>query len=225
VKVVTLIHPIRDREWSSASGGETVQEEESRLGDFLISEEMPDGQSLAEGTANPVFSEQHLDAAINTSERAEKVQVSFKTEIERISRQSGIAFAGTIFTAVVGYAFKIYLARFLGADALGLYALGIHHHRFHGDGKHVGHSPSGSSFCGRVFGLQKNLGVKGAVMEWFLDSSRHQPDICGSSAESGSLDRNSVLPRPAARALSAFLRRRHAHICAQPVLWQCADRL
>jgi hypothetical protein len=83
VKVVTLIHPIRDREWSSASGGETVQEEESRLGDFLISEEMPDGQSLAEGTANPVFSEQHLDAAINTSERAEKVQVSFKTEIER----------------------------------------------------------------------------------------------------------------------------------------------
>ena len=95
------------------------------IGDFLISEEMPDGQSLADGIANPVFSEQHLDAAISTSEPAEKVRASFRTEMGRISRQSGIAFAGTIFTAVIGYAFKIYLARFLGADALGLYALGI----------------------------------------------------------------------------------------------------
>jgi O-antigen/teichoic acid export membrane protein len=50
---------------------------------------------------------------------------NFTTEMGRISRQSGVAFAGTIFTALVGYAFKIYLARFLGADALGLYALGM----------------------------------------------------------------------------------------------------
>ena len=50
---------------------------------------------------------------------------SFKTEMGRISRQSGIAFAGTIFTALLGYAFKVYLARVLGAEALGLYALGI----------------------------------------------------------------------------------------------------
>ena len=50
---------------------------------------------------------------------------NFKTEMGRISRQSGIVFAGIIFTAVVGYGFKIYLARVLGADALGLYALGM----------------------------------------------------------------------------------------------------
>jgi O-antigen/teichoic acid export membrane protein len=43
----------------------------------------------------------------------------------RISRQSGIVFAGTIFTALLGYAFKVYLARVLGAEALGLYALGM----------------------------------------------------------------------------------------------------
>ncbi|HTS04193.1 MAG TPA: oligosaccharide flippase family protein [Candidatus Eisenbacteria bacterium] len=95
------------------------------MGDFSISEEMPDEQSLAEGAASPAFSGQHPKTAVNASQADEKVRVSFKTEMGRISRQSGIAFAGTIFTAVVGYAFKIYLARFLGADALGLYALGI----------------------------------------------------------------------------------------------------
>lgn len=43
----------------------------------------------------------------------------------RISRQSGIAFAGTVFAAVFGYIFKVYLARVLGAEALGVYALGM----------------------------------------------------------------------------------------------------
>lgn len=51
--------------------------------------------------------------------------ITFKAEMGRISRQSGIVFAGTIFTALLSYAFKIYLARFLGAEALGLYALGM----------------------------------------------------------------------------------------------------
>jgi len=61
-----------------------------------------------------------VEPATTPPERA-----SFKTEMGRISRQSGIAFSGTIFTAVMGYAFKIYLARFLGASTLGLYALGM----------------------------------------------------------------------------------------------------
>ncbi len=61
-----------------------------------------------------------IESTTTARERA-----SFKTEMGRISRQSGIAFSGTIFTAVMGYAFKIYLARFLGANALGLYALGM----------------------------------------------------------------------------------------------------
>lgn len=49
----------------------------------------------------------------------------FRSEMGRISRQSGVAFAGTIFTAAFGYVFKVYLARVLGAEALGLYALGM----------------------------------------------------------------------------------------------------
>jgi O-antigen/teichoic acid export membrane protein len=58
-----------------------------------------------------------------TPARAERL--SFRTEMGRISRQSGIVFAGTIFTAVLGYVFKVYLARVLGAEALGIYALGM----------------------------------------------------------------------------------------------------
>lgn len=49
----------------------------------------------------------------------------FGTHMGRISRQSLVFFAGTIFTAAAGYLFKIYLARALGAEALGIYALGI----------------------------------------------------------------------------------------------------
>ncbi len=52
-------------------------------------------------------------------------KLSFQTEMGRISRQSGIVFAGTIFTALSGYVFKVYLARVLGAEALGIYALGM----------------------------------------------------------------------------------------------------
>ena len=52
-------------------------------------------------------------------------KLSFQTEMGRISRQSGIVFAGTIFTASLGYVFKVYLARVLGAEALGMYALGM----------------------------------------------------------------------------------------------------
>ena len=52
-------------------------------------------------------------------------KLSFQTEMGRISRQSGIVFAGTVFTAVFGYIFKVYLARVLGAEALGIYALGM----------------------------------------------------------------------------------------------------
>jgi len=49
----------------------------------------------------------------------------FRSEMGQISRHSAVFFAGTLFTAVAGYLFKIYLARVLGADALGIYALGM----------------------------------------------------------------------------------------------------
>jgi O-antigen/teichoic acid export membrane protein len=49
----------------------------------------------------------------------------FRSQVGHISRQSGIFFAGTIFTTGLGYLFKVYLARVLGAEDLGLYALGM----------------------------------------------------------------------------------------------------
>jgi O-antigen/teichoic acid export membrane protein len=49
----------------------------------------------------------------------------FRSQVGHISRQSGVFFAGTIFTTAFGYVFKVYLARVLGAEALGIYALGI----------------------------------------------------------------------------------------------------
>jgi O-antigen/teichoic acid export membrane protein len=49
----------------------------------------------------------------------------FRSQVGHISRHSGVLFAGTIFTAALGYLFKVYLARVLGAEALGIYALGI----------------------------------------------------------------------------------------------------
>jgi O-antigen/teichoic acid export membrane protein len=55
----------------------------------------------------------------------DKSQQEFKSHMGNISRQSGVFFAGTIFTALAGYIFKIYLARTLGSEALGIYALGM----------------------------------------------------------------------------------------------------
>jgi O-antigen/teichoic acid export membrane protein len=43
----------------------------------------------------------------------------------QISRHSAVFFLGTLFTAAAGYFFKIYVARVLGAGALGVYALGM----------------------------------------------------------------------------------------------------
>jgi O-antigen/teichoic acid export membrane protein len=49
----------------------------------------------------------------------------FRSQVGHISRQSGVFFLGTIFTAVFGYAFKVYLARVLGPEVLGIFALGL----------------------------------------------------------------------------------------------------
>ena len=49
----------------------------------------------------------------------------FRSHMGRISRQSGVFFAGTVFSLAAGYLFKVYLARVLGAEALGIYALGM----------------------------------------------------------------------------------------------------
>src|SRR6266496_1230941 len=49
----------------------------------------------------------------------------FRSQVGHISRNSGVFFAGTIFTTTLGYIFKVYLARILGAENLGLFALGM----------------------------------------------------------------------------------------------------
>jgi O-antigen/teichoic acid export membrane protein len=49
----------------------------------------------------------------------------FRSQVGHISRQSSVHFVGTISSAALGYLFKIYLARTLGAEALGIYALGM----------------------------------------------------------------------------------------------------
>jgi O-antigen/teichoic acid export membrane protein len=49
----------------------------------------------------------------------------FRSQVGHISRHSGVFFAGTIFSVALGSVFKIYLARELGAETLGIYALGI----------------------------------------------------------------------------------------------------
>ena len=57
---------------------------------------------------------------------AEEVPLKeFHSRLGSISRQSGVYFAGTMLTTAAAYFFKIYLARTLGAEKLGLYALGM----------------------------------------------------------------------------------------------------
>jgi O-antigen/teichoic acid export membrane protein len=51
--------------------------------------------------------------------------IGYVSHMGKISRQSGVFFAGTLFSVASAYFFKIYLARVLGAEGLGLYALGI----------------------------------------------------------------------------------------------------
>lgn len=45
--------------------------------------------------------------------------------VKQIFKQSGIYFAGMLFTTIVGFFFKVYIARELGAEALGIYAMGL----------------------------------------------------------------------------------------------------
>ena len=63
--------------------------------------------------------------AVETPRLTVNPSAGFRQQVGHISRHSSIFFAGTVFTAAIGYLFKIYLARMLGAEALGIYALGM----------------------------------------------------------------------------------------------------
>lgn len=65
------------------------------------------------------------DQTVHESTETKAGTQQFRSQVGHISRQSGVYFAGTIFTAAFGYVFKVYLARVLGAEALGIYALGM----------------------------------------------------------------------------------------------------
>src|SRR5215469_16116599 len=55
----------------------------------------------------------------------EVLRGEFRRNMGQISRHSIAFFAGTIFTMGIGYLVKIYVARVLGAELLGIYALGM----------------------------------------------------------------------------------------------------
>jgi O-antigen/teichoic acid export membrane protein len=55
----------------------------------------------------------------------EALRLEVSRNLGQISRQSAVFFAGTLFTMAAGYLVKIYVARVLGAEQLGLYALGM----------------------------------------------------------------------------------------------------
>src|ERR1700688_3973494 len=55
----------------------------------------------------------------------EVLDLEFNRTLGQISRHSAVFFAGTLFTMAAGYLVKIYVARVLGAEQLGLYALGM----------------------------------------------------------------------------------------------------
>lgn len=64
-------------------------------------------------------------AVISSVTAAALPEARFRSEMGQISRHSAVFFLGTLFTAAAGYFFKIYVARVLGAGALGVYALGM----------------------------------------------------------------------------------------------------
>lgn len=49
----------------------------------------------------------------------------FRRHMGEVSRQSLVFFLGTIFTTAASYVFKVYVARKLGAERLGIYAIGM----------------------------------------------------------------------------------------------------
>jgi O-antigen/teichoic acid export membrane protein len=55
----------------------------------------------------------------------EGLDLEFSRTLGQIFRHSAVFFAGTLFTMAAGYLLKIYVARVLGAEQLGLYALGM----------------------------------------------------------------------------------------------------
>jgi O-antigen/teichoic acid export membrane protein len=81
-------------------------------------------QTSTRYTGNVLSSPETAIAPVTPPPPAEPA-ARFRSEMGQISRHSAVFFLGTLFTAAAGYLFKIYVARILGANALGIYALGM----------------------------------------------------------------------------------------------------
>jgi O-antigen/teichoic acid export membrane protein len=93
--------------------------------------------------------------AVPASESAAVEAQQFRSQVGHISRHSGVFFAGTLFTAGLSYIFKIYLARKLGAEGLGIYALGMTLVGFAGIFNSLGLPESGVRFASLYRATQK----------------------------------------------------------------------
>ncbi len=56
---------------------------------------------------------------------ADPLERQFRRHAGQVSRQAAVFFAGTVFLAVGGYLFKVYVSRTLGAAGVGIYSLGM----------------------------------------------------------------------------------------------------
>jgi O-antigen/teichoic acid export membrane protein len=66
-----------------------------------------------------------IPKSADESKSALLLRQEFSRNFKEITRQSAIYFAGTIFTLTAGAVVKVYVARVLGAELLGVYALGM----------------------------------------------------------------------------------------------------
>lgn len=67
-----------------------------------------------------------VSPSIASSETASDfLHLEFRRNLGQISRQSSVFFIGTLFTMAAGYLVKVYVARVLGTEQLGFYALGL----------------------------------------------------------------------------------------------------
>ncbi len=120
--------------------------------------------------------------------------------MKTIARQSSVFFAGTIFTTASSYVFKIYVARKLGAETLGVFALGASIIGFLGPFADAGLSAAAGRYvavyrgAGRMDALRGFLGRSlflvlvlaaslsaGCVLAagWFANRLYHTPELAG----------------------------------------------
>lgn len=98
---------------------------------------------------------------LKTEDVLSEASLEFRSHVGKISRQTSVFFAGTIFTAAAGYFFKVYVARMLGAEALGIYALGMTATGLAGVFAALGLPQSASRFVAAYFATNKVQELRG----------------------------------------------------------------